>query len=353
MAIIFIDGFDHYDDITEKWDARSGTIEPTLGNNTDVDNTIGRFTPGSLRVKNNVFGANSVIKNYPITEEVIIGFAWNNINSDSLIHSFAMENTAGDMQATFEIDAATGVGTLTSEAVSVVTAGGVFTGGVWQYIELRLKRSATVGELEIRRNTLVVASGTALDTLGTSTTGYETFEVKSTAASQRHHIDDLYIADTTGPAPQNTFLGDTRVTALRPKANGLDNNFSPTGAATNWEAVGETVSDGETSFVESGLIGAQEEYDNKSFDDVGVTPGTIYSAQVVNNVRKTDAGTIKYKDQMIIAGVEFDDVEVVATSGDFRMTTFIRDTDPSDSAAWTEAKIAAVGSGIEITFKEV
>lgn len=355
MALLFLDSFDHYADITEKWDARTGMVEPTIGNNVDQSTAEGRFTPGALRIRNNVFGQNGIVKNFVATEELIVGFAWQNRDSDANPGDFKIENTAGDLQGTFQINSATGVGTLTCEGATVSTATLIFTGGVWQHVEIRMKRSATVGELEIVRNGTQVALLTGADTLGNSTTGFESFEVFANAASQQHHyIDDMYIADTTGPAPQNTFIGDSRITVLRPKANGLDNNFTPVGSDTNFGAVDETLTDGDTSFVEAGQVGAKETYTNFDFDDLGVSPGTIYSAQVVNNVKKTDAGTLRYLDSMTIGGLQFDNgTDVTATSGDYRMSTYIRDTDPSDSGTWTEAKIAAVGSSLEITFREV
>ena len=354
MAILFLDSFDHYADITEKWSARIGSIEPTIGNNVDQSAVVGRFTPGSLEIKNNVFGSNGISKDFATTNEVIIGFAWNNLNSDSHVTKTQIENTAGDLNATFNIDSTTGVGTLTCEGATVSTATLTFTGGVWQHVEIRLKRNATVGELEIKRNGTQVGLLTGADTLGNSTSDFQKFSITSDDFAQRHYIDDLYIADTTGPAPQNTFIGDSRITVLRPDSNGLDNDFSPQGATNNFEAVDETLTDGDTTFVESGLVGAKETYGQTTFNDLGISPGTIFSAQVVNNVKKTDAGQLKYKDQMTIGGLQFDNAtEITATSGDYRMTTFVRDTDPSDSGTWTEAKIDAVGSGLEITFREV
>ena len=57
---------------------------------------------------------------------------------------------------------------------------------------------------------------------------------------------------------------------------------------------------------------------------------------------------------MVIAGTRYDSgTEVTATAGDYSMSTYIRDTDPSDSAAWTASKVAAVGSGFSITFREI
>lgn len=353
MAILFVDSFDHYDDITQKWDARSDLVEETLGNNVDISTVEGRFVPGSLEVKNNVFGQNGTVKNFVETDEIIVGFAWYNKNSDSYDSQHFIENTAGDLQGFFEINSDTGVAVLDCESAHLETATLLFTGGVWQHVEMRIKRHATLGELEIRRNGVTVGLSVGLDTLGNSTTGFQKFIARSTNYAQRHYIDDFYIADTTGPAPQNTFIGDSRITVLRPKANGLDNNFVAAGAATNWEAVDDALADDDTSYVESGQVGAKEAYTNKDFDELGIAPGTIFTAQVVNSSRKTDAGTIKYKDQFIIGGLTYDDVEVTATSGDYHMTMYVRDTDPSDGLTWTEEKIAATGSGLEITFKVV
>jgi hypothetical protein len=118
--------------------------------------------------------------------------------------------------------------------------------------------------------------------------------------------------------------------------------------------VDETLQNDDTDFVESGQLGSAEDYAQKTFADVGLSPGTIFGVQTVNAAKKTDAGRLDYKDEMVIAGVRYDNgVENVSTSGIYKMTEYIRDTDPSDDATWTEAKVAAVGSGFTITFREV
>ena len=232
----------------------------------------------------------------------------------------------------------------------VATASTALTVGVWQYIEVRVKSHATLGEIEVHVNGSFALSAVTQDTRGTAIAN---FRMNHSAETDDAWVDDLYVLDTLG-ATNNTFTGEVRVTALRPTANGLDNNFTPFGAGTNWEATDDVIHDGDGTYVEAGQTGAKETYDNVNFTDLGISPGTIYGVQVVNAAKKTDAGQLKYKDQMIIGGLPFDNgSEIIATSGIYKMTTFLRDTDPSDDATWTEAKVDAVGGGLEITFREV
>lgn len=341
MSLLFIDGFDHYGELLEKWDVRR------LG---QFDGTIvqdrGRFTPGALKIGGSS-AEGDLVKFLDISSEVIIGHAAQ-YDSDCLYDIEVHGASGTPLIGKITIDAPD-IKLKDSNDSTVATATNALTAGVWSYIEVRIKSHATLGEIELKVNGSAAASATGLDTSGGS---IEEFNIDMHPTSDDVWVDDFYVLNTEGSS-NNTFLGDVRVTALRPKANGSVNNFTPT-EATNWESTDETLHDGDTSYVEAGQLGAAEDYTNKTFADVGLAPGTIFGAQVVNATKKTDAGRLDYKDEMVIAGVRFDKgVDIVSTSGSYKMTTFIRDTDPSDSATWTEAKIAAVGSGFTITFREV
>lgn len=345
MALLFLDSFDHYLDLGEKWDAEF------FGAAIVATQAQGRFTPGALKISG-TGGGGTRTKNVSSSTELIAGFAWNNVDGDTNVGTFRFIDN-NDNDADLIIDSTSGVATLTMNGQTATTAAAVFTGSVWQHVEMRVRVGTTTGELEIRRGGTQVALLVGVDTQPAGFTGLVGFVVVAANNNINHHMDDLYILDNTGPAPQNTFLGDTRVTVLRGKADGTNNDFTPTGSATNFGAINETLHDADTTFVEAGQLGAKEDYNNSDFVDLGISPGTIFGVQTVNAAKKTDAGTLKYKDQMIVAGVAFSGAEVTATSGVYKMTTFVRDTDPSDSAAWTEAKVAAVGSGFEITFRQV
>ncbi len=347
MTMLFIEGWDHYNVTSEKWDLTPGsTLAPKIV-------TGGRFGGQYLEIQDN--NTNEVVKFITPSDEVICGIALRftgNHNwlirfrdgNGTTITTHETEGTGGQMWQDLQ-DSGTDLGSYTSK----------FTTAVWQYLEVRVKvetGGGGNGEIEVRVNGVTVLSNTGIS-IGTEQIG-QIFLRSEHQEANNVNLDDMYVLNTLGTAPQNTFLGDVRVTPLYPTANGTDNNFTPTGSATNFGAVNETIHDQNATFVEAGQLGAKEDYNNQSFAEVGFAPGTIYGVQVVNASLKTDAGALSDRDKMVIAGVAFDDgTDVVANSVDYKMSTFIRDTDPSDDAAWTEAKVAATGSGYEITFREI
>lgn len=347
MSALFLDSFDHYDDLDLKWDAA------TLGQYIDQTVSEGRFTAGALKIGAGGLGSSIRTKNLTASEEMIAGFAW--MNTGDVYDGLFYFGTDGSSQNyALSIDNVTGIATLTADTgATCATASATFTGSIWQHVEMRVKVHNSLGELEIRRNGISVASITGVDTLSGTDDTISSFRVRDQSGNQDHYIDDLYIFNGEGTS-NNTFAGDSRVTVLRPSANGGTNDFTPTGAATNYETQNETIHDGDSTYVEAGQIGAAEDYDNESFADLGISPSTIFAVQTVNSAQKTDAGTLQYKDEMVIAGVRYDNgTEITASSGAYKMTSFVSDTDPSDSATWTEAKVEAVGSGFTITFREI
>lgn len=345
MSLLFIDSFDHYTNLDDKWDGSSfgGNMKPIQG--------AGRFGGAALQIKASA-GGGLRSKSIITTQELIVGFAVLMTTDHAVGIDFS---NAGDPNVfDITIDPASGVITMNfdSGAETIATATSTVTEDTWFYIELRAKAHASLGEMEIRVNNVVKASATGLDL----SVGADLEEVGIRASNnlQLAYIDSLYILDTLGTS-NNTFIGDSRVVTLYPGADGILNQFSPsTIAADNFTMTNETLFDDDTTFVESGIVGAKESYDNQSLADAGISPGTIFGVQVVNASKKTDAAELRYRDQMVIAGVHFDDgVDTTATASIYKMTTMIRDTDPSDDATWTESKVAAVGSGIEIVFRQI
>ncbi len=247
---------------------------------------------------------------------------------------------------------------------SETTAASLLVANVWQYVEFRAKSGSSTGEVEVYHNEVQVINAINQDTGGEGE-NIVTLRIRATDDLQQEFIDDLYLLDTTGSV-NNTFLGDSRITAMYVLGDGAVNNFTMTtdisGETFNWQGVHESPStalnakhDRDHSYVESGLIGAREEYDNSTMAVAGAgAVSVVHGVQVVNSSKKTSSGVLKYKDEMIIAGTRYDNgVDVIATTGDYHMSTFVRDTDPSDSAVWTEAKVNAVGSGFVITVRDI
>ncbi len=364
MALQFIDGFDHYtlsgDDgfeggdaaIGQKWDSSffAGEMYPTQ--------LVGRFTPGALRVRKS---GSWVQKLVPTPKnEMIVGFAFLPAATSAFTTEISFNYSDG-ADCTMRLELATGnVRVLSSNGNTDETVTTILTAGIWQYMEFRVKSGSSAGEVEVYHNEVQIISATSQD-VGGEGLNITSLRVTGNSVAQIDHIDDLYLLDTTG-ATNNTFLGDSRITVLHTDGDGATNDFTMTSDdvldLSNFQAVQDddgNWSDRDHSYVESGLIGARETYGNESMVQAGVVAiNTIHGVQVVNNCKKTATGVLKYNDEMTIAGVQYTNgVDVIASTGDYHMSTYIRDTDPSDSATWTETKVNAVGSGFTITVREI
>lgn len=367
-----MDGFGHYylsNDVGftggsaalgQKWDSSffGGEMYPS------IIAGEGRFEAGALRIRASG-GQSWVQKNAPTAvDEMIVGFAF--FPRATTFHTTLVRFNYSDAgSALLTLDMTTGTASVTTSGGATATsAAALLNSGAWQYIEFRIKVHATAGEIEVKLNETTIATSTAVDT-GTTGVLISSLRLESTNNLQLDFIDDLYLLDTTG-ATNNTFLGDSRIAVLHPNGNGAVNNFtlfddltqSYSPITTNSDAVrneGDRTIGRDHNYVESGLIGAREEYDNESMFNAGaIAVSAVHGVQVVNNTKKTATGTLKYRDEMTIAGVNFDKgTDQTANTGDYQMSLFIRDTDPSDSAAWTEAKVNAVGSGFVITEREI
>lgn len=342
MALLFIDGFDHYDDIRQKWIVSNSFDNPTF--------VTGRFAGLALK-KQSQNNASSIHQIFDQQAEVFVGVAIFSPGLDSN-RQVGFKDVGGTERATMKFNSDGSV-TVTAGGQSATSDPATITQSQWHYLEVRYKCDSSVGQLECRVDEVVVASISGDTTTGADADIGSVYISGGGSNGPRYLYDDLYILNILG-ADNTGYLGDVRVSTLHTLTSGNTNDFAPVGVPTTPEAVGETILNGDTDYAESGQLGAAEDYTNQTFDNLGVSPGIVYGVQTTNAAKKTDAGTIKYKDEMVIAGVRFDDgTEVTPGSGGYFCSRFIRDTDPSDGEAWTEEKVAVVGSGYTITFREV
>ncbi len=343
MSLIFIDGFDHYNEIREKWQVSNSLDNPTF--------EAGRF--GGQAIKKQFQNATQSQKQtFASQDEIFFGIAFKAPgfplstsesqfrleDSNNLVICDVRLNTNGTLQIV-----AGGAGSTTVAPL---------TNTQYHYIEVHYTAKNSGGIAELRVDGVVVASLTGDTTLGLEDDIIVFGFMDDGTNSPRYLYDDLYILNGSG-SENNGYLGDVRITTLAPRADGNRNEWTTNlPALPNFRAVFETVLAGDSSYVESGLIGAAEDYDNDGFVDRLIAPGEIFGVQVANATRRTATGSISFKNEMVIAGVRFsDDVEYTPGSSAYFINTYIRDTDPSDSATWTEAKVQDAGSGIVITAK--
>lgn len=353
MALQFIDGFSHYPNIMEKWDEENVAGAPGVV----ISPAVGRFSTGSLGLGPATIGE-WVQKNLPTSVSTLVsGFAYKFVNNESAIIQWI--NNSGTPHLSFLLDGTDGSikiyrGT-TGGTLLASSAAAVLTSAVWQYVEIKAFVDNVNGFVEAKVAGVSVASATTVDTQDDASPLILNYRVTTgtVMTTEDINITDLYILDDTGAAPYNDYVGDVKVSVLRPEANGALNNFTPTGAATNWEAVDDTLMDSDTTRVASGTINARDEYDVESFASLGLTVGTIFGVQVCNACKKTDAGTIGYKDNLTVGSTVFQSAEVFAPAGAYKITTDVHQINPDTSVAWTESTAEAALPGFTLTTKVI
>src|SRR5262249_23177282 len=143
MAIIFMDSVDHYGtgDILSKWDAANGFSVSAAGGRC---NTAGFAYDGS--------GAAGVKKNVASAATYILAFAYFLPavgTADTIIASF-FENTIKHVDIVVQAD-----GRIAAKRGGTVTLGtstNFLTGGAFNYIEIKVTISDTVGVVTVRVN---------------------------------------------------------------------------------------------------------------------------------------------------------------------------------------------------------
>lgn len=350
MSLLFVDGFDHYDAIRQKWVVSNPADAPTF--------VAGRFGGQALK-KQFQNAAGTISHDMGQQSEAFFGLAFQAPGLPTVESMFRFKDTGGTTRCSVQISSNGTISVVAGGFIASSSVGVITTGSTWHYIECRYIAKSSAGQggiAQVRVDGVVVATidgALFATTLGTSD-DIRFFEFTDNGTnSPRYLYDDLYLLNGDGTS-NNTYLGDVRVTTMYPLANGTTNDFTSSTGGAQWTDVDETLMNSDTDYVESGLIGASEDYNNQNFSDKGVGVGTIFGVQSVNGVKRTDAGSLSYKNEMVISGIRYTDgLEHVAQIGSYFIRTYIRDTDPSDSATWTESKVAAVGSGFSITDKEL
>lgn len=211
-----------------------------------------------------------------------------------------------------------------------VTSAGVIPVNSWNYWEVELVVHSSAGTMNLYMNGSLLLSLTGLNTAAAGGgIGYLQFYIPiSTASSWVRIIDDIYVTDSA------TKLGESRIETLRPAS---DNTaaWTPSSGANNYSRVNETTVDGDTSYVQTATIGAQDLY---TIGSLSSTPASIWSVNVVSFAEKTDA-TTRLLYNTVKSGSTSSDGSSVNLSASYTRYDRVLSTDPATSAAWTASGV--------------
>ena len=220
-----------------------------------------------------------------------------------------------------------------------VTANGLITPGVFNYIEAKVTIHDTTGSVHVRLNGAEVLALTNQDTRQ-GLTGL--IDILKFFGGNSSHAHDFYICDTN--SPNGDFLGDVRVDYLAPNAAGNYSQWTPS-AGSNFQNVDDADPDDDTTYNETDVANEKDSYQHAALASLVVED--IKGLVMHCLVKKSDAGS-----RTLRHGIRSNTTESVsgfvalATGYEYRQKTY--DTDPHTAAAWTKANVDAVESLVEV-----
>ena len=336
MALIDMEGGDHMQAslfTTKGWTANPNQVE------------AGRVRGSSWAV-----GANTMIKTYPTSyQTVIVGIgAYYNVGNptDGRTILWLRDNTAAvvasvSTNATGQLQIQNASGTLIATGTTILAF------NTWYYIELKLTVNGASGSVEVHLNGI-----SATPEIASTTGNFGTSNIAqiwlSFSGGASIFFDDYYLLDTTGPAPQNSFLGDVCVETLYPDGDGAHQDWSPSTAGAHYSKVNEssgTFPDGDTTFVSDVTPGHIDTY---TVGSLATLTGNVYGVATNLYARKDDAAARQIAPVIREAGTD----HVGSTTGGLTTSYLyyrqLYQLDPA-GAAWTIASV----NGAEYGVKEV
>jgi hypothetical protein len=347
MAIIFMDSFDHYPQslILHKYDY-------TINGNTYVGpvDGIGRY--GSAGLRWHVSNATSQLNKYfSPTKTLIMGWAAKPVSG----------TTAGDQFISFLDGGTVHVSVRMSSNNYQVTRAGTTLGtgtfsvvpGSWHYFEIKVTIDNTNGGIHMKINGVddlrlgvYASTPTALDTQNGASAQVSNWQLGlNTGSNIQWYFDDFYLCDTT--APNDDFLGDTRIEYLVPTGAGNRTMFTPS-TGSNWQTVDE-LSPSDTDYNSASSPGDMDLFGMSNLAGNGLVRGV----QTISQAKKDDAGFRKTVPVFYKASGLGDTARFYKGSQDTVSDTFTNrlqrfNTSPDTGVAWTVDEVNAIQYGYAV-----
>jgi hypothetical protein len=349
MALLFMDGFDHYS-------APGGGNTPSKWDGYDQYGAGGGTAAGSGRIGGNAMTVgnggkpNGFYRDYPNTTTMIVGVG---VYFPSVPSTYSggggvnmlMLRDVGTTQVYLSVNGSNKFVVYRGDGTLLGTGTATLAAATWYYVELKVLFSDTVGTVDLRVNGNSDISETGKDTKQSANAYCNRVYFGSPGPNDSHYvlIDDHYVCDTTG-AVNNDFLGDVRVETLRPSGAGTTTDWTPS-AGSNYQNVDDTTPNGDTDYNKSKTAGAIDTY---AMGDLATASGTVYGVQYLEYVRKDNAGSRTAAPVARIGGTDY--AGTTQSVGDtYAYLREVKETSPATSSAWTVSEI----NGMEYGIKEV
>lgn len=344
MALIYMDSFDCYADLTDL--AGSGWVSENTGF-AGFNATGGRYGGGALEFNSTISQFQKGITTVPNGNDIIFCFAY--YHTGKTVYPFL--RVLSDAQLTIGTVTHAASGQITwmpSRGSATTEAGTSLTTGTWHWVEIKITLGTTSsnGACVIRVNGATVINATSQDTNVTGN-GASYFEITGGGSTTPNeaYFDDFVIMDSTGSV-MNDFIGDSVITVQTPNADGGTVDWAAS-AGSDYECVDESPAsaNGDTDYISSSTTGQESRF---NLTNLSGTPTTIHAVQVRYKARKTASG------QRTVRGLINSNANESVGNTQGLTTAYvwkhgdIFELDPDGSVAWDVASVNALQAGVEV-----
>jgi hypothetical protein len=343
MTILFMDGFDSYND----------QYSMVTGNRWDNIGLSDTFSDWTWSASQGVRGGGVMLLNDTqeriykylgvVSNTLVTGFWFKHNTTHSTVRHFMLwqRDNAGAAQATLGFNASQQFVLYRGNLTTLIATGAtVIQQNRWYYIEIKIN-FADAGSYSLKIDNVVEFSGsTDMQALGSS--GADWFEMfHTTANSGTYWIDDIYVLNTDGSAPQNDFLGPHYIYTLKPSG---DNTVvgTPSSGGTSFDDVDETTTNLDTDYVTHTSAGT----DLFDMGNLSVTPSQISAVQTEVVTKKTNSGTCTARSKLK-SNATTSNGTTQAMGPEYQWWTDIFELDPDGSIAWTASSVNSAIVGVE------
>ena len=348
MAIRKIDSFDLY--ATGNLTEGPFTSKIEASGIASVNAGSGRRGTKSLRITNTKAFINrcTVRKAFDAQATWIVGFAFKPGNVASIGHDILSLRDVSTLQCDLGVDT-NGKLVVSRNGTTLGTSSIAITSGVYNYIELKITISNTVGVVQLRVNGVTEINLSNQDTQNSGNAsadqvwfGFDRVQPDG-VVSFSDDYDDVYILDGTGGAPYNDFLGDSRVDALYPVSDQLA-QWVPSTGTDHWALVDESPPN-TTDYVTESTVG---DIDRFGFTDLPVlTSPVVRAVQVAMYAQNPEGGARNIAATALSNAVVLDGA-TQALSLTFRYLYEIYTKNPDGTIDWTPTTVDAASFGAKV-----
>lgn len=207
---------------------------------------------------------------------------------------------------------------------------------VYHYVEIHIV-VALAGTFTVKQDGVQVINYSG-DTRPGSNTTITNVQLASGGADM--YFDDIIWNDTTGLA-DNSWIGGEHVDVCLANLNGDTVDWTPNGAASNYQCVDERPSDGDTSYVEAAAAGLTDLYQHAAFSATG---RTITRVRPRLTARGTAGGEQLKPIIKNSGGIDQGSTKTLTTSY-ARIVGTDYTTNPATAAAWNESEVNSTQLG--------